>query len=848
MPGSVSPGAGFDGEIVESGGQSDGHISADERAALVRAGALILRLKPGYAWPLITDDEDELLAAAARLIAEPESMADAAERGQLYKALVEHAAAPTRRLVRSVRPSAYYDNEKLAVDTDLPPAASLSQYWRMDVRELTHAQRIEVMLRLRALSAVELVYIEGEVRSPATVDPLTSSSTGCVSTSTDGQCYVEGGDKGINARGAWDLGVTGAGVRIVDVERTWYESHDDLPVIAPAAVAGSPTATGTDLLSGNNAFSPLGAADFDGRHGAAVAGILVARQNGVGVQGIAHGATLKLASHYQAPDLDTAHVADAIMAALTWLSAGDVLLLEIERKFTSGALSGFFGPTEIDAADHDAIRVAHALGVIVVEAAGNSGQDLDKVPALKVGDSACAHSGAIVVGACSPGLPTTATGTPSHTRLPASNFGSRVDCFAWGARVATVGVATSGTTTFVPSTATDTAHAYRADFDGTSAAAAIIAGAAALVSSRHSAVFGGQPPAPAQLRELLRDPDLGVQCTDHADGNNIGSMPDVVQVFGSLGLVGDVYVRDTVADSGAVPSSGIACRSPDIIVRQAAYTGDPDDEIGEGSGHEDDELLSQPVLTGAAHAVYVRVRNRGAAPVTGVKATVYYAQGSTLLAPADWTLIGTTAGRDVPDGDTTVVLGPLSWPAAPPTGHYCFIALVGGVEDPAPELPRLSTTTLTWQNFLAMVQENNNVAWRNFDVVPLVSGTASVSFFLRGAADRKRPFRVEIHADLRWDQRLSLEFDPRLLEALGHIGRPDLFGQRRAILLNPRGVRVLPTLWMGPRDRIPLRLTVSGGGGKASLKGRHRRPTGEVSVRQLYGGVEVGRVTFRFED
>lgn len=847
MSGSVSPGAGVGREGLESGGLGDVPITPEERKGLSAASALIIRLKAGYAWPLITDEEDELLTAAARLVAEPEAMSEADERGQLYKALLEYAAAPVRRLVRSVRPSAYYDREKLAVDSDLPPAGSLSQYWRMDVRELTLSQRVETLLRMRALSAVELVYIEGQVRPAAAVDPLTASSTGCVSTSTDGQCYVEGGDKGVNARGAWDLGVTGLGVRIVDVERSWYESHDDLPVIAPASITGSPTATGTDLLSGDNAFSTSGAAEFDGRHGAAVAGILVARQNGVGVQGIAHGATLKLASHYQAPDIDTAHVADAIMAALTWLSAGDVLLLEIERRFTTGALAGSFGPTEIEAADHDAIRVAHALGVVVVEAAGNSGQDLDKVPALKVGDSAYAHSGAIVVGACSPGLPTTATGTPAHTRLPASNFGSRVDCFAWGARVATVGVATSGTTTFVPSTASDAAHAYRGDFDGTSAAAAIIAGAAALVSSRHSAIFGGQPPAPAQLRELLRDPDLGVRCTDHADANNIGSMPDIIKVLGSLGLVGDVYVRDTLADTGAVPSSGVACRSPDIIVRQAAYAGDPDAEIGEGSGHEDDELLSQPVLAGAAHAVYVRVRNRGAAPVTGVKATVYYAESATLLTPASWTLIGTTAARDVPDGDDTVVLGPLSWPSAPATGHYCFIALVGGAEDPAPELPRLNTTLLSWQNFLAMVQENNNVAWRNFDVVPLVKGAAAVSFLLRGAADRKRPFRVEIHADLRWDQRLTLEFDPRLLKALGHVGRPDLFGQRRAVPLSPRGVRVLPTLWLGPHDQMPIRLTVTSAIGKRPTLARRRQPTGEVSVRQLYGGVEVGRVTFRFE-
>ena len=82
--------------------------------------------------------------------------------------------------------------------------------------------------------------------------------------------------------------------------------------------------------------------------------------------------------------------------------------------------------------DHfDAIRLASALGVIVFEAAGNGGQDLDTITnasgdqVLNPASTDFRDSGAIICGAAEDALP--------HDRAiwtggQSSSFGARVNC------------------------------------------------------------------------------------------------------------------------------------------------------------------------------------------------------------------------------------------------------------------------------------------------------------------------------------------------------------------------------------------------------------------------------------
>jgi hypothetical protein len=98
-------------------------------------------------------------------------------------------------------------------------------------------------------------------------------------------------------------------------------------------------------------------------------GVIAADDNTRGVGGAAPSiASLRATSHWDGAT--PLHVADAIVAALPTMSAGHVLLLEVQR----GAAPL---PTETDAGDFDAIRLATARGIIVVEAAGNGNNDLD---------------------------------------------------------------------------------------------------------------------------------------------------------------------------------------------------------------------------------------------------------------------------------------------------------------------------------------------------------------------------------------------------------------------------------------------------------------------------------------
>jgi hypothetical protein len=108
-----------------------------------------------------------------------------------------------------------------------------------------------------------------------------------------------------------------------------------------------------------------------------------------------------------------------------------------------------------------------------------------------------------------------ATAGPEHARIAGSNFGRRIDCYAWGEQVVTTG---DGVDSREIDRLTET-------FSGTSAASAIVAGAAVLLQSIAKA-DRGQPLSPADLRALLRDPIAGTASVNPAD-DRIGVMPDL---------------------------------------------------------------------------------------------------------------------------------------------------------------------------------------------------------------------------------------------------------------------------------------------------------------------------------
>jgi hypothetical protein len=145
----------------------------------------------------------------------------------------------------------------------------------------------------------------------------------------------------------------------------------------------------------------------------------------------------------------------------------------------------------------------------------------------------------------------------------------------------------------------------------------------------------------------------------------------------------------------------------------------------------------------------VRVRNRGGSDASNVTATVYWSPPSTLVTPDLWSLVDSTTIASVPTGDLLTVSDAIVWPSAeiPATGHYCFVALIGHAQDPAPA----PADFLDWDNFRLFIRANNNVTWRNFNVVNNVPPPAAdppnyvpLPFMAAGAPDKARRMRFEV--------------------------------------------------------------------------------------------------------
>src|SRR6185295_11937957 len=348
-------------------------------------------------------------------------------------------------------------------------------------------------------------------------------------------------------------------------------------------------------------------------------------------------------SHYD-KDGHNGNVAAAIFqalspAALDPLQPGDILLLEVQR----GRL-----PAELEEEDLCAIRLAVGLGIIVIEAAGNGGFDLDAYsdPSngrnLRRGDLRFRDSGAILVGAARAGLP--------HNRAPFSNYGSRLDCFGWGEAVTTCGYGNLA--------GTGTADSYTNSFSGTSSASPIIAGAAALLQSLHE-THTGMRLEPQAMREILADPTTGTHQGPNVPGN-IGVMPDLKSIVRDrLRLVPNVYLRRSIGDDAPPALGDEISSSPDILVSSQKLNS-VRSLFGAGSPGENLPAPGETVVPGGD--IYLRLRNRGLGAGT-VHVQLFASPAATLITPERWLPVS-PPGLDIPSipqGDTLLVAGPVRW-------------------------------------------------------------------------------------------------------------------------------------------------------------------------------------------
>lgn len=380
---------------------------------------------------------------------------------------------------------------------DIP---DLSTFYLVDAPD---AQLEQLAADLQKLDGIEAAYIKPPAEpadfrlTPDT--PLLDEPPLVTPDFSARQGYLNAAPQGIDARYAWTVaGGRGAGVNIIDIEWGWRFTHEDLGVNQGGVVSGTNST--------------------DDNHGTAVLGEFSGDINGRGVTGIVPDA------HASAVSLVTHSTSQAIRIAADRLRPGDIILLEVHRRGPRGpAGSGQFGYIGIEwwPDDFAAIRYAVSKGVIVVEAAGNGGQNLDDAiyntrpvghPQLGTFPASWTNpfnpanpsSGAVVVGA---GLPPAGThGRNAHPqwgdiyadrgRAFFSNYGARVDAQGWGWEVTTTGYGDL-------QGGADRNQWYTDQFSGTSSASPIVVGALASVQGALRAQ-GRIPLSPARAIELLR--------------------------------------------------------------------------------------------------------------------------------------------------------------------------------------------------------------------------------------------------------------------------------------------------------------------------------------------------------
>ena len=211
----------------------------------------------------------------------------------------------------------------------------------------------------------------------------------------------------------------------------------------------------------------------------------------------------------------------------------------------------------------------------------------------------------------------------------------------------------------------------------------------------------------------------------------------------------NVWMKDTWNDTGQEPDPNTASesmwRSPYIWVRN-----DRDASFLHQHQHQD------PIYgTGISNWVYVKLHNGGAAMSGNLE--VYYANASVSLTwPTGWTLI---QSLPLTINASSTDIAEIEWASLPGTGHYCLLARWNSTSDPM--------HAAEGSNISYNVRQNNNIVWKNVNIVPATSGDApvtakfSVSSFdtlsvLRVSCDDEYPNKAFSKNGL-----LSIQFDEK---------------------------------------------------------------------------------------
>lgn len=668
-----------------------------------------------------------------------------------------------------------------------------------------------LLKQLKKWTNIEHAYLDQPIFSPD-VDYLNDPDSGL-------QQYLDPFPDGIDAKYAWGFaGGDGAtpGLRFVDLERDWDFTTGDLLITDPGSIIyGSRSGITADI-----------------EHGKSVLGIICSQDNTAATVGIVPNTSdVKLAAH----DGTISDLHDAIVDLITTpgkLNPGDILLIEATIQLADEMGTNRYVPVEGVEAIFDAIEDATNAGIIVIEAAGDDNVNLDDFQTFDEGDtpfttdgSGFGDSGAIMVTA---GMWVGAEVKHSTD----ANYGSRIDCFYFGDNLQTIG----GT------------------FSGTSASTAVVAGAAIAMQSLYESAYGFKL-TPSELRQYMIDTGeiFDNDSDGTADDTLIGVMPNLRNFIDTHMAKPDVYIRDNLGDTGDT-STGCLSISPDMKVTVGDYSGDADAAFNSAE-------VGNKVEIGLDHYVWVRAINRGGEDAVDVVATIYWSEVASLINPTGWNLINTITWN-VPQGGSLYAGGPIAWPSTslPPEGHYCLIGILDHPDDPAPPLAAF----IDREDFHQFVAEENNVAWKNFNVEsfddpppspspeppedPEIEpepgfGSKSVDFKAAGAHNKDLIMELEINSNLPKGSKMYLEV-PMKWERPLKMRTPYIrTRKRKRTILVPikyNGKHRFKPILFKAKVKIPMKLHIK-------VPEKYLKRTYEVAVRQLYEGKGIGRVAWMFK-
>jgi hypothetical protein len=310
----------------------------------------------------------------------------------------------------------------------------------------------------------------------------------------------------------------------------------------------------------------------------------------------------------------------------------------------------------------------------------------------------------------------------------------------------------------------------------------------------------------------------------------------------------DLYMRDNLSDDGDVPSAGGLAQSPDIFVLQTQYS-QSQAQANYGADSPNENVIPPATVDGTQNNyVYVRVKNQGTVDANDVNVTVYFADGSTLPRPDEWTKVNdadpTVTITAVPSGEELTCSQGVEWTNYPYTGHYCFIGAVDHPEDEAPSLDGVVTT-----GFSDFIRLNNNITWRNFNVVSndppppppdAPSGFVILPFMFHGA-ERKKRMQLEIVERLPIGSRSMMEVPIDILQFIkGRERTPFKVDPKHKVAwlkLYTSGKNLTPEVALPEKYKARLRLFVD-------IPKQFRSRKHSVYVRQLYKKKEIGRISW----